>query len=184
MAFNSIRDFKNAFNGGTRANRFVVSGFWPSGVVKPTSDDLTVKIFASSLPRVEVGTIAIPYRGRAYYLPGDRQYSVWSVDVFDDSGDNNIWRAFNQWKNRLDSHVEHTVYQNNFSYDNLQTNWRVKQLDLNGDVLRNIQLYNCWPSEVGALTFDMGSTEPSVFRVTLMFDYIKIENINSNSTNA
>lgn len=184
MANNSIRDFKNAFNGGTRANRFQVSGLWPVGVVKPTVDDLKVKIFASSLPRVEVGTIAIPYRGRAYYLPGDRQYSVWSVDVFDDSGDNSIWRAFNTWKNQLDSHVTHKVYQNNFSYDKLQKNWIIRQLDLNGNQLRKIDLYNCWPSEVGALTFDMGSTEPAVFRVTMMFDYIKIDQINSTITNA
>ena len=178
MANNSILDFKNGFNGGTRANRFQVNGFWPSGVLRPSEKDLRVKIFASSFPRSEVGTISIPYRGRAYYLPGDRQYPNWSVDVFDDSDDRNIWTAFNKWKELLDGHQTHKVYRNNYSYDTLQTTWNIKQLDLNGNQLRQIILYKCWPSEIGALTMDMGSTEPSVFRVTLTFDYLNIVNIN------
>ena len=177
MANNSILNFKNGFNGGTRANRFQVSGIWPQGVISPSSTDLQIKIFASSLPRSEVGTISIPYRGRSYYMPGDRQYSVWAVDVFDDSGDRNIWKAFNKWKELLDGHQTHTVYQNNYAYDKLQTNWNIKQLNLNGSTIRRIDLYKCWPSEIGALTLDMGSTEPAVFRVTLTFDYLNIQSI-------
>jgi hypothetical protein len=178
MPNNSIKDFKAGFNGGTRANKFVVSGFWPSAISSPSLNDLRVKIFASSLPRNEVGTISIPYRGRAYYLPGDRQYSVWAVDVYDDSNDRNIWRAFNKWKELMDGHETHQVSGNNFSYSNLQKTWKIRQLDLNGNDLRVIELFNCWPSEIGALTLDMGSVEPSVFRVTLTFDYLKIQSIN------
>jgi hypothetical protein len=179
MANNSILDFKNGFNGGTRANRFQVSGFWPIGLNKPSDTDLRVKIFASSFPRSEVGTISIPYRGRAYYLPGDRQYPNLAVDVFDDSDDRNIWKAFNRWKELLDGHQTHRVSNNDFAYANLQTTWNIKQLDLNGNDLRKMTLYKCWPSEIGALSMDMGSTEPSVFRVTLTFDYLNITNINS-----
>lgn len=177
MANNSIIDFKNGFNGGTRANRFIVYGGWPSGL-GVSNADLKIKIFASSLPRAEVGTIAIPYRGRAYYLPGDRQYSVWSVDVYDDSGSNSIWRAFNLWKEKMDSHEKHTVANNDYGYSTLQKNWRIQQLDLNNNVLKTINLYRCWPSEISAMTLDMGSTEPGTFRVTLTFDYLTISNVN------
>lgn len=179
MSQNSIKFFKNNFNGGTRANRFIVSGFWPSEVAAPSNDnDLKIKIFASSMPKSEVGTIAIPYRGRAYYLPGDRQYSVWSVDVYDDTGNNNIWRAFNKWKELMDSHENHTVAGDDFTYDSLQKTWNIKQLDLDEKVIRTITLYKCWPSEISSLTFDMGSTEPTTFRVTLTFDHFTITNIN------
>jgi len=178
MANNSIKDFKEGFNGGTRSNRFQVSGFWPSDVGAPSNEDLKVKIYAASLPRSEVGTIAIPYRGRAYYVPGDRSYSVWGIDVYDDSGNQTIWKAFNRWKEALDGHVTHTVRNSDFDYSSLQTTWRVQQLDLNGNVLRTIDLYKCWPSEIGPMTLDMGSVEPAVFRVTLTYDYINIGSIN------
>jgi hypothetical protein len=179
MPNNSIKDFKLGFNGGTRANRFIVSGFWPTGLGSlPTSTDLRIKIFASSLPRAEIGTVAIPFRGRAYYLPGDRQYSVWQIGVYDDIDVNPIWKAFNKWKEAMDGHETHTVANNNFSYSNLQKNWTVQQLGLDNSILRTINLKNCWPSEIGNITLDMGSTEPSSFNVTMTFDYMDIDNVN------
>jgi hypothetical protein len=47
MANNTINDFKDGFNGGTRANRFQVYGFWPAGVLNPTNTEMKIKIFAS-----------------------------------------------------------------------------------------------------------------------------------------
>ena len=173
MPNNTINDFKGGFNGGTRANRFQVYGFWPNGVLSPTNTEMKIKIFASSLPSSTLGTISVPYRGRSYYLPGDRQYSVWSVDIFDDSGDRTIWRSFNKWKELLDGHESHKVSNNDYSYSSLQKTWTIDQLDLNGTIIRTLQLQKCWPSEIGSLTLDMGSTEPSIFRVTMTFDYLK-----------
>lgn len=169
---NSITNFRNAFNGGTRANRFVVIPSWPSGVNTPDSKDSRVTIFSSSLPRVSLGTVAIPYRGRAYYLPGDRDYSVWGVSVYDDTKDRSIWKAFNKWKELLDGHQTHTTTDQ--TYKNLQKDWSIQQLNLNGTELRTVTLYNCWPSEIQSITFDMGSTEPVTFGVSLTFDHIKI----------
>lgn len=171
MTSNSITNFRNAFYGGTRANRFVVIPSWPSGVDTPTLDEARINIFSSSLPRVSLGTVAIPYRGRAYYLPGDRDYSVWNVNVYDDSKTKNIWKAFNKWKELLDGHQTHTT--TDMSYASLQRTWKINQLKLNGEVLRSINLINCWPSEIQSITFDMGSTEPVTFGVSLTFDNIE-----------
>jgi hypothetical protein len=44
----------------------------------------------------------------------------------------------------------------------------------NGEVLRKIKLNRCWPSEVGGINFDLGSSEFVTFDVTLTFDYIDI----------
>jgi hypothetical protein len=107
------------------------------------------------------------------YFAGDRQYSVWPVRIYDDN-DSALWRAFNSWKEKLDGHLTHKVEGNNYSYSNLQTTFFIEQLRPNGEVLRKIKLNRCWPSEVGGINFDLGSSEFVTFDVTLTFDYIDI----------
>lgn len=174
MSTNSINDFKNNFYGGTRANRFeVISNTgWPTGVsVEPNSK---FKIFAASLPAAELGTIPVPYRGRVLYVAGDRTYGSWIISVYDDSGAGNLWQAFNKWKNLLDSHDTHLVANSDFSYKNLQKTWTINQLGLNNDILRTINLFNCWPEQVSNIDFDMSKSDFTVFSVSLKFDYYDI----------
>lgn len=172
---NSIQAFKQKFGGGTRANRFEVisTSGWPAGV-SVDSTNTKFKVFAASMPQAEVGTITVPYRGRVLYFAGDRNYGSWIVSVYDDSGTNNLWKAFNKWKELLDSHVTHTVANANYSYSNLQKNWRLNQLGLNGDVLRTINLINCWPEQISNIDLDMSKADFAVFSVSLKFDYYEI----------
>jgi hypothetical protein len=173
--YNTIQTFKEAFGGGTRANRFEVvsSSGWPTGVAADFNNS-KIKIFAASLPQAELGTISIPYRGRVLYLAGDRSYGSWIVSIYDDTGSNNLWKAFNKWKELLDGHTNHLVSNNDYSYKTLQTIWTVNQLDLNGGVLRTIDLVNCWPEQISNIDFDMGKPDFAVFSVSLKFDYFKI----------
>lgn len=171
---NSIQKFKDNFQGGTRANRFKVISSFPTSVLEPDRNESTFKIYASSLPRAELGTIQVPYRGRLLNFAGDRNYSAWSISVYDDNNANTLWRSFQDWKEKLDGHLSHTVNGSNFSYKNLQTNWSVQQLGLNGTVLRTIVLYRCWPEQVGQLNFDMASSNQNQFSVTIAFDYFDI----------
>jgi hypothetical protein len=170
---NSIQRFKESFNGGNRANRFEVISSFPPSVLKPGANE-KYKIFASSLPRAELGTIQVPYRGRLLSLAGDRNYSAWAVSVYDDNNQDTLWRSFQSWKEKLDGHLTHQVHNSDFSYRNLQTNWTIKQLDLNGAGIRTITLFKCWPEQVGQLNFDMQSANQSQFSVTLAFDYFEI----------
>lgn len=171
---NSIQKFKENFQGGTRANRFKVISSFPASVLQPAKDEAQYKIYASSLPRAELGTIQVPYRGRFLNFAGDRNYSAWSVSVYDDNNLDTLWRSFQSWKEKMDGHLSHTVINSDFSYKNLQTNWTIQQLGLNGDVLRTIVLYKCWPEQVGQLNFDMSSSNQSQFSVSLAFDYFEI----------
>jgi hypothetical protein len=171
---NSISDFKNAFNGGTRANRFQVSATWPSGV-SVDNDDTTFKVFSANLPKSEVGTINVPYRGRLLNFAGDRVYGSWTLGVYDDGNANNLWRAFNKWKDLLDSHDKHLVDSSDFDYSGLQKTWTLNQLNLNGANLRVIQLINCWPSQISNLDLDMAKADQSVFSVVMTFDYYNIQ---------
>lgn len=170
---NSIQRFKESFNGGTRANRFEVISSFPNSVKTPNPNE-KYKIYASSLPRAELGTIQVPYRGRLLNFAGDRNYSAWAVSVYDDNNDDTLWKSFQIWKEKMDGHLSHTVHASDFSYKNLQTNWTIKQLDLNGAPIRTFVLYKCWPEQVGQLNFDMASSNQSQFSVTLAFDYFEI----------
>jgi len=169
---NSINDFKTAFRGGSRANRFVVNSAFPAGVLAGKSYQIgQFNISSASLPKADVGVIGVPYRGRMAYFAGDRQYSVWPITVYDDNN-SVLWTAFQSWKEQLDGHITHTVPSGDFSYQSLQTIWNIEQLDNNGNTVRSINLHNCWPSELGGINFDMGSTETVNFQVTLTFDHI------------
>jgi hypothetical protein len=167
---NSITNFKSGFNGGTRANRFevnIVDG-WPDSA--PDAYDTTFKIIATQMPLVQINTIVVPYRGRPVNYAGDRQYSPWSLTVYDDSNDNSLWRAFNRWKEMLDGHKTHETY--DVTYESLQKTWNLYQFDTNGNTIRQIQLYKCWPSNIGEINLNMASNDPVTFSVQMMFDKI------------
>jgi len=178
---NSISTFKAAFNGGTRPNRFQVdmSTAFPTEteVFSPNANE-KFKIYATSLPSAELGTIQVPYRGRILNFAGDRNYSAWTIGIYDDNNVDNLWRSFQHWKDRIDGHVSHQVGGGepvaDFAYSTLQTTWSVDQLDLNGNVIRKITLFNCWPEQITALNLDMKSADFSRFTVNLVFDYYKI----------
>jgi hypothetical protein len=176
---NSIIAFKDGFNGGTRANRFIVSPTWPRGIAIG-KNDASFKIVSASLPLVQVNTISVPYRGRQITFAGDRQYSTWAIGIYDDNNTQNIWTALHKWGENMDGHVTHKVANDNFSYSDLQTTWNIKQLDSNGNVLKTITLYKCWPSVVGEISLNMGEGGFVGFSATLTFDYINIQdNYNS-----
>ena len=175
---NSIENFKNNFGGGTRNNRFEVIASWPSGI-SVDADDNKFKIFATGLPRSDIGTISVGYRGRILNFAGDRTYGTWEISVYDDNNEKNIWTAMQTWKEKIDGHVTHLksnvgVGSQNFSYSDLQKTWTINQLDINGEILRSIEMYNCWPSVVGGIVLDQQSSTQASFSATMVFDYFDI----------
>lgn len=187
MSFNSISLFKSAFGGGTRANRFEVIGSFPTGInsanVPDIASDLTTetkfKVFATTMPKAEVGTIQVPYRGRLLNFAGDRSYGFWSISVYDDNNTENLWKAFNIWKELLDGHITHTVANNDYDFSTLQKDWILNQLPINGTPsgtlpLRTIVLKNCWPSQVSNIDLDMAKADQAIFNVVLTFDWYEI----------
>ena len=177
MSQNSISYFKDNFNGGTRANRFLVTPQWPSGI-SVNNNDSTFKIISASLPLVQINSISIPYRGRMFNVAGDRQYSPWTVGVYDDNNTQGLWRAFQLWKERMDGHFTHKVQTTtrDFSYRQYQKTWMIQQLDVNNTTTfkRTIRLFKCWPSVVGEINLNLGESNFVAFNVTLTFDNIEI----------
>ncbi len=176
---NSIINFKDGFNGGTRANRFVVMPKWPNGI-SIDKNDAAFKMVSASLPATQINTISVPYRGRMITYAGDRIYSTWAIGIYDDNNTKNIWKALHTWSEQMDGHYTHKVIRNDYSYKTLQTTWQIKQLDLNGNPIKTITLYKCWPSVVGEINLNMGEVGFVGFSATLTFDYLRIQdNYNS-----
>lgn len=176
---NSINDFKNAFRGGTRKNRFELSGTFPNGSWNK------YLVSAASLPQVSVLTNTYDYRGRKLLLPGDRIYGEqpggtnWPVTILDDNLQNPTqhWQEFHDWSNSINNHITNTGTQNN-PLDYKEDNWKIKQLDLNcSNVLREITLYGCWPLMVDKIDLNMSRVDEYVtFDVVFVYDYLVITN--------
>lgn len=174
----SLNSFKSGFRGGTRANRFLVIPQLPaiSGLgFSNLQNKCKFTVTSASLPKVDIGVMAVPYRGRMAYYAGDRQYSVWPIKVYDDN-DRTLWNAFHKWKESLDGHITHLVNGGTTrDHKTLQTTWSVEQLLANGTTThRKVNLIRCWPSEIGGINLDMGSSEFVSFDMTLTFDHIQI----------
>lgn len=183
---NSISTFKSAFQGGTRANRFLVSGTWPIGIgANSPNTQMQYKIVSTGIPTATIGTITVGYRGRPIVFAGDRQYPVWNVTVYDDSNtDSNLWKIFQNWIDAIDGHVDHKYVNDDFSYKNHQTTMTLQQLGLNGNTIRTITLYKAWPVSVYQIELNMQEANPVSFGVQFMFDHMSYTDSSSLSQNS
>ena len=75
----SISNFRSNFQGGTRPNRFLVTG----GIGETAVGEDGFLIKATTLPASTNGVIPVPYRGRVLKIPGDRMFAEWAITVVD-----------------------------------------------------------------------------------------------------
>ena len=171
-----VDNFKKNFDGGTRPNRFVVTGEIGGSGSSTAVKNLYVK--AASMPSSTMGIIQVPFRGRVIKLPGDRAYPEWTFSMLDETSDN-FRSKFEQWNEAFNSHADNISGTLPGGLDlqdeNLFTQWTVSQLDMQGDVVRTTILHNCWPVEVGAidLTYDAADTLTE-YTITLSYDYLNV----------
>lgn len=169
-AFHSIGTFINAFNGGTRPNRFLVTGSAPG--IGALSGQSGVHAMATSLPESTVGTIPIPFRGRIYKFPGDRDYLPWQVTFLDDVGENGVYSAWHEWSKQFNDH-ETNLAASRTHLSRYSTDLTVQMLDHNSDVvLRTFILHHAWPMQVGPLELNMANTnQVSTFTCQIAYSY-------------
>jgi hypothetical protein len=174
---NNIINFKENFFGGTRSNRFLVSGSFPTG-----GNFTNFHIRSTLLPQLVTRTLSYDFFGRKYHYPGEKDYQTWTFTVLDDTGAYDLWRAFQRWQNSINNHetnVSAEILSGQQSYK--AYNWRIQHLDLSGNqVLKEFVLHGCWPASVNQLTLNMTSPNtPSSFSVLIVFDYIEITGVTS-----
>jgi hypothetical protein len=181
--------FKTAFNGGTRANRFLVSGYVGIG-----NGDLiphTFHVRSTFLPPITNITLTTNAFGRKLNIPGDREYAPWQITVYDDFGDttqttsdspNNLWKLFHGWHESINSHVSNTSSLD-FPHLNYKQSWKVEQLDLEGTVIKTFQMNGCWPKTVTDIDFNMTRRNfLNTFSVIMLYDDIEISGVVSDPT--
>lgn len=167
---NSIDAFKAGFHGGTRRNRFSITGeLGGEGSAKLT----TFHAYAFNLPAVGIGEIPVDYRGRRVYIPGDRDYPAWTLTILDDSsGDGSkIYHALQSWQNKINNHSSNTSETGGAADRKM---WTINHLDYSGDKeLKTFNLKGCWPVSVGAVSLAAGARDELVtFDVTVRYDYL------------
>jgi len=188
----SIQDFINNFEGGTRKNRFRVRMTDGPSYVTSNIDDFHIE--SAALPTSIITTNPIDYQGRRILYPGDRIYSgdgfnVWTMRVLDDldnpssSGTHkNLWKGLHAWSDSINDHVTNTG--NSLEFGTIV----VEQLNLNaketnpfgggspveGGVLKQATLIDCWPQSIGTIDFEMQARDQyNYFDVTFCFKYVQ-----------
>lgn len=168
-----LSNFKNNFNGGTRQNRFRITGSFPTG-----GGFTDFHIRATTIPNSTLKTVTYDYFGRKYHYPGEREYGTWSFSAWDDIGAKNIWGQLQKWQDFINQHDSNITTGDPKKYK--AYNWKIQHLDLNGDVdpLKEWILHGCWPVGIQPVSFNMGNPNTiNSFNVIIVFDYIEITGI-------
>ena len=166
---NALRDFGAKFKGGTRRHTFQVNCPVPGGAAIEE-----YHAFAFALPASIINEIAVPYRGRNLYIPGDRDYQPFTLTIMDDNGDYNYWSRLMTWQRRLNDH-ENNVSETGAAAD--RQNWTLKHIDYytGNKVSKEITMVGCWPISVGPVVLSSGSKNEFVtYDVTVRYDYLKL----------
>jgi len=182
---NTISEFIAGFGGGTRQNRFKITGTIGSSSSTSSfttfgSDNNSFLVRTATLPNSTLGGIPVNYRGRTVVYPGERVYSPWQITVLDDkpSSKTKLFDAFHAWSNGINDHTANITNNNGLNPKNhfATSNWTVDQLDTNGTtVIRQFTLKDCWPQTVGDLALDMGADNTlASFAVTIFYSHYDI----------
>ena len=173
-----IDDFKaNLLGGGARPNQFRVTLTPPPGIaigldVRRTS--FLVK--ASIIPALELGEIAVPFRGRNIYLAGDRATPTeWTTQIMNDT-DFMIRDAMERWSNGINDLAENTGVVAPSDYS---TDLTLEQLDRDDTVLKTYIFRSAWPKTVSNITLDV-STNDSIeeFEVSWRYQHFEASGVN------
>jgi len=149
--------------GGARANQFKVD--FPA-----LGGGMEFMARSAQIPALTIGDIAVPYRGRQIFVPGDRTYDAWTLTVFNDTGFS-IRARLEGWANQIQN-IGSEVRQNGVVYRDAE----VQQLSRDGSsVLRTYHLYGVWPTTIDAidLAWDTNDTIEE-YGVTFRFNYMTV----------
>lgn len=171
-----LSNFISAFQGGTRPNRFRISGTSTvAGTAAAPGLFRETHCTAATLPESIVGIIPIPFRGRVYKFPGDRTYNEWNVTILDDVGTYSTWKYFHEWSSQFNDH-DTNISKSRQQKDEYCKDLTVQLLDHQSDsVIRTMNLLNAWPVQVGPVTLDMNaSNQLGSFQVQIAYTHFII----------
>ena len=149
--------------GGARANQFRVE-------FDALGGGMEFMARSAQIPALTIGEIAVPYRGRQIFVPGDRTYDAWTLTVFNDTGFS-IRSKLEGWANQIQN-IGSEVAQNGVVYRDAH----VYQLSRDGSsTLRVYNLFGVWPTTIDAidLAWDTNDTIEE-YGCTFRFNYMTV----------
>lgn len=163
MAARTISEFASKLvGGGARANQFEVTLSFPSAVGSGVAD-ASFFVKSASLPGQAIDEIAVEFRGRTLYVPGDRTFEQWTTTVINDE-DFMVRNAIEQWMNLINNIRSNVATPNMTNYS---TQLLVTQYGKTGALLKQYQLLDCWPVSISAIELSWDTrSEIETFDVT------------------
>lgn len=173
-----ITDFKSKLTGGgARSNLFEVVLSFPG--IAPANTNVLDKarflVKSANLPASNVTPLDVSFRGRTLKVAGDRSFESWTVTVINDT-DFAIRSAFENWMNKINRVSDNTGVTDPTAYT---ADAYVYQLDRDGSTLRAYHFYDVFPTSLGAIQLDYGTSTIQEFPVE--FQILWWEAIKGNS---
>ena len=164
----NINDFKSRLaGGGARANQFKVTMPFPGyAAVGGETADLAFLCTSTSIPGQNLGTIAVPFRGRVLQIAGDRTFNPFSITVLNDT-DFKIYRAMERWMNGINNHNENTGLAVPVAYE---ADLKVEQLDREGDIIKTYNFRGSYPQDLSPIALSFGDND-NIERFTCTWAY-------------
>ena len=170
----NINDFKARLQGGgARANQFKVTMPFPGySAVGGETADLAFLCQAAAIPGQNLGTIAVPFRGRVLNIAGDRSFNPWAITVINDT-DFKIYRAMERWMNGINNMTDNEGLTNPTDY---QVDVFIDHLDRNGATIKSYTLRGAFPTSLDdiALAYDTNNTIET-FGVSFIYQYFETD---------
>ena len=152
--------------GGARANQFKVN--FPA-----LGGGMEFMARSAQIPALTIGEIAVPYRGRQIFVPGDRTYDAWTVTIMNDRNFS-VRGALEGWMDDM-SDIGGTTKANTLSATSYYANATVKQLDRNNSVIRTYKLEGLWPTTLDAIDLSYDANDAvEEFGATFRFNWMTI----------
>lgn len=200
-----VDQFKANFEGmGARPNLYEAHLYFPIGVEGdealaeqgiPSTRKMSFLIEATSLPGSTLGSVAVPFRGRTFNVPGDRTFEDWSVTCMNDT-DFQLRNAMEAWMDRLNRNQQNVSgavnYQGVFAdLDVIQLSRTISRYGTEEDELKEVKhyrFYDAFPISIEAITLGYDQNDQyEKFGVTFKYQYFKSihgdgsKNINNDS---
>jgi len=158
----TISNFKgNIGRDFARSNLFRIEFGAPttSPGTQPTNYKFLVK--ATSLPSTNMGSIAVPYQGRVFNVPGDRTFEPWSVTIMN-TEDYGVRKYLESWINKIQATDFAFQAAESFNYMatlNVESLQRTSKGTNNLSSIRKYKFFNAFPSSLSAMDLDFASND-------------------------
>ena len=163
MSKQKLSNFKSQVSMGfARSNIFQVQLNAPTTLTDktvPTKAKFLIK--SASLPASNIGTIAIPFQGRVFNVPGDRSFDSWSTTIMN-TEEFETRKFIESWIKDIQDLETNFSKAGNLDYTTTLTVTSFDRDEISGDDLKGARKYkfhDAFPSAMSAIDLDFASND-------------------------